>query len=146
MTSRWLLPGWIVIALALAGCADEDLLSIPVGETELRDASEFNRSVAAAAAAGEEWPDDPLEVARRFQGRTLAQQSVWALDGRGESPSRYHVTGIAQGFTDDSVRGERFDLVVERANGTSWRIVRARVSWRCWPDRGHSTFDVEPCS
>jgi hypothetical protein len=145
--------GLLTLALVLAGCSGSssgvqsgaELLSVSVTASEPRAAEEFNHTVAQAGAAGETWPGDPGMVVRRFAELGSERSSVTVLSGSGEHSSRYEVIAISDGFTDDSVRGRRYDLKLERNPVGSWRITEARVSWRCWPGRGHDTFGTEPC-
>jgi hypothetical protein len=149
---RLLATPWLL--LALTGCplspaaaqTAADLLSVPVASSEARDYAEFNATIERAVADGESWPQDPLLVARRFAGWGVDRLGIWTIEGAGERPSRYEIVAIADGFHDDSVRGERLEISLERSADETWRITAARVSWRCWPDRGHDSFAVEPCT
>jgi hypothetical protein len=96
-------------------------------------------------AAGESWPADAVAVARRFADWGVERTAVWVMEGDGERPSRYTVVAILDRLLDDSVRGERLDLVLELHQDESWRITQARASRRCWPDRGHESFGTDPC-
>lgn len=122
-----------------------DLLSVRAGSSEPLPHDAFNETVAKAKAAGETWVSDPIMVVRRFADWGGERQGVWVVSGTGERPSRYEVVAIADGFLDDSVRGERLDVSLEMASDQSWRIAGARVSWRCWPGRGHETYSTDPC-
>jgi hypothetical protein len=122
------------------------LFAVPVSATEPRDFAAFNNRVAEAVAQGKEWPGDPAMVVRQFAGWRSERLGALALEGSGERPSRYEVVAIADGFLDDSVRGERFDLSLERVADETWRVTAAKASWRCWPERGHEDFGTVPCS
>ena len=149
----WLAASWLLLALtgwpfspSEAQSAADLLLSVPVASSEPRDYAEFNATIARAVANGEPWPQDPVAVARRFAGWGVERLAIWTIEGAGERPSRYEIRAIADGFHDDSVRGERLEISLERSADETWRITAARVSWRCWPDRGHESFAIEPCS
>jgi hypothetical protein len=141
------------LAALLAACADApteppsgaELLSAAVRSTEARDAAAFNRRTAEEAAAGAAWTRDPLLVARAFTG-SPGRSEAWHVDGRGEFPSAYTVVAVFDGFSDDSVRGERHDIVLRREPDETWRIARARIGWRCWRGRGQRTYSAERCS
>jgi hypothetical protein len=140
-------------AVLLAACADTaadtqgqaDLLSLPVASTQARDASAFNARVAQAAAARETWPQDRLSVARAFV-EGWGRSEVWRLEGQGESPGAYAVTVVFDGFTDDSVRGERHDFTLRREADETWRVADAKVSRRCWRGRHQQDYAADRCS
>jgi hypothetical protein len=143
----------LALVLVIAGCSGAssgvqtgaDLLSVPVSSSETRAYEDFNKTVVQARAAGETWAADPGMVARRFIEFGAERSSVMVLKGSGEHSSRYEVIAVADGFTDDSVRGRRLDITLERNPDESWRITNARASWRCWPGRGHDDFGTTPC-
>jgi hypothetical protein len=82
---------------------------------------------------------------QRFSKWSSAQSGIWMLTGLGEHPSRYQITVVTDGLPDDSVRGKRLDVSLERDSQSPWHITDAKVSWRCWPGRGHETFSTRPC-
>jgi hypothetical protein len=70
--------------------------------------------------------------------------SINILDG--EALTVYIVTLIFDNIPDDdSISGYRYDLKLEKNVNGSLRIIEAKESWRCWLDRGHREFSVEPC-
>jgi hypothetical protein len=142
----------LVFSGAIGGCSHPapvaktvDLLSVRVASSERQDVSEFNQTAARAAAAGESWPRDPILVVRRFARWGSEQSGIWVMDGGGVRPGRYQIVAIADGLPDDSVRGKRLDLSLERTRESLWQITAAKLSWRCWPERGHESFSSEPC-
>lgn len=143
----------LAAAFALGSCSRSsselqtgaDLLAVAVKSSEARPHAEFNGAMAKAAAAGETWTRDPAIVARRFGEFGTERSGVLVLKGSGEHSSRYDIIAVADGFTDDSVRGRRLDIKLESNGDESWRVTEARVSWRCWPERGHQTFGTEAC-
>jgi hypothetical protein len=143
----------VCCAAALAGCGIRvpaeseraaELLAVPVESTKPLPIVEFNEKSAAAMAAGQTWPRDPLAVTSQLTG-AAGRTAVWAIRGLGEHPTRYDITAIADGFTDDSVSGERFDMTVELGPDGAWSVTAAQVSWRCWPGRGHEDFSTARC-
>lgn len=121
------------------------LLQMKASSSKARAVEDYNRSVSTAASSGEEWPRDALLVARRFSSWHSERVSAWQMEGKGERPSLYHIVGIADGFLDDSVRGERLELVLERGADEVWQVTSAEASIRCWPERGHTGYGSEPC-
>jgi hypothetical protein len=150
--SAWCRLVIIAFLPALTGCLSPssnastpaDLLSLTVHSSQARAYAGFNETVAQAMAAGETWPGDPIVVVRRFADWGGERMGVWMIEGSGERPSRYKIVAIADGFPNDSVRGERVEVLLERSPDGSWRITDARVSWRCW--RGNTdSFATEAC-
>jgi hypothetical protein len=143
-------PGQTV---APAGCSNRssatgdaaELLSIQVDSSQQQEFSDFNRTIPQALAAGEAWPSDPVSLVHRFARWSSERLGVWVVNGTGERPSRYRIVVITDGLPDDSVRGKRLDVSLERGSETSWRITDAKASWRCWPGRGHEVFSSQPC-
>jgi hypothetical protein len=122
-----------------------DLLRLPVSSQREKPFADFNRTAAEAASRGEDWPQDPVLFARRFSGRHSERIGAWSMEGTGERPSRYRLVVISDGFLDDSVRGERLEMLLVRSAGEYWQVGEARSSVRCWEDRGHQDFSGEPC-
>lgn len=53
-------------------------------------------------------------------------------------------TATLDGLLDDSVRAERYVLVLDRQND-AWRLRSARWTQRCQLNRGHQDFSAELC-
>ena len=45
---------------------------------------------------------------------------------------------------DDSTSSYRYDIQLKENSG-NFEIIKLEESWRCWPDRGHRYFGVDPC-
>ncbi len=123
-----------------------ELLSLQVTSSEQVEFSAFNETLAMAGSKGEPWARDPVDIVRRFVHWGRGQEAVLLFKGEGESPSRYEFVAISNGFHDDSVRGERFDITLEADSRQTWRVTSATTSWRCWPGRGHQSYGTQPCS
>jgi hypothetical protein len=123
-----------------------NLLSLRVNSSQPRDYASFNEAVAKAMVAGESWAGDPIMVVRKFAKWGNVREAVWVIQGRGEFPSQYEILAIADGFHDDSIRGERFAISLKINPDRSWFITAAQVTWRCWPGRGHEYYGTDVCS
>ena len=125
-------PG-VLLPWTYQGIAPRD---VSVESFVLVDADEMNAAAAAATEAGEAWPLDPIEVARRFAepwgGRYT---SIEKSDEPSESPKATTVTVVRGGFLDDSVWGDWNQLLLLRRSDGTWHIDEARRAWRCY--RGH---------
>jgi hypothetical protein len=88
----------------------------------------------------------PVVAATRFlrlDRATAGETSVVVRTaGEGEGPATVTVT--LDRLLDDSVRAQRFVLVL-RQEGGGWRLESAASAQRCQPNRGHQGFSPEPC-
>ena len=62
-----------------------------------------------------------------------------------EDDSKLTVVITDDGYLDDSVRGKRTTLVVERGADGIWNIKSSAEAWRCYEGRGHTDFSTDPC-
>lgn len=80
--------------------------------------------------------DIALAVAGPFEGST---QHVIQVNQGSEAPSASRVTVLRDGLLDDSIRGERWEVRLERTSAGVWTIKDVQRSWRCrrgaQPDR-----------
>lgn len=122
----------------------DDLLGLPVHSSMPLDATAFNGELKAAYAQGAAWADDPVQLLARFLPQTFGRQTVWSLEGEGEHLQRVQATIVVDGFSDDSVRGERYDVTLQALGSGGWKIAVASTSRRCW--RGPiDSYSSDPC-
>ena len=76
--------------------------------------------------------------------RTAAATTTIAAHATEEGSGPTTVTVMLDRLPDDSVRGQRFELVFTQQEG-EWRLATATTEQRCWPSRGHQDFSTEPC-
>jgi hypothetical protein len=96
----------------------------------------------ARASRGGDPIDIALAVAGRFEGAT--QQVIQVNEGA-DAPMTSRVTVLRDGLLDDSVRGERWDVVLARTDVGTWRITDVRRAWRCWRGAKSRQFATDPC-
>ncbi len=126
--------------------ADKDLFAVPVISDEEMDTKRFRRLVSEAEVGNEPWVKDALQVAMRFIGPFEGrQQFVMREVANAECADKTTVLVIEDGYLDDSIRGSRYQVILEKDMRGVWYVVSARKAWRCWPDRGHGEFSTEPC-
>ncbi len=103
----------------------------------------FDGSVAAAAASGEVWPSDPLQVTLTLiTPWDAAQLDVRRRDSAPEG-ARYSVVSVeAGGFLDDAVAGYRRVVVLERLESGRWRVIAITDAMRC--GRGEASWVGPP--
>ena len=140
-------------ALPLAGCGDDDGAGTtpavewdgpPVPDaTGGLDVEAFNEFLAEHPESGR----GPVAAATTFvrlDDASAAAKTVTAQTG-GEGAGPTTVTVTLDGLFDDSVRAQRFVLVLAQGDDGSWRLDSAEATQRCHEGRGHQTFSAEPC-
>lgn len=120
-----------------------ELLSLDVKSSTPIEFSVLNKMLANSREA---WAKDPLTIIRRLTNLGRDREAVIAFQGPGEYPTYYKFVAISNGYLDDSIQGERYDIELEQDASQNWRIISAAKSWRCWPERGHENYSIEPCS
>ena len=100
------------------------------------------REASARAALGNDPLDIALEIAGKFEGST---QSIFQVYDRSESPQASRITVLRDGLMDDAVRGERWDIALEKTAKNVWRIKEVRRSWRCWRGEQTNRFASKLC-
>lgn len=80
-------------------------------------------------------PEEPEE-----EGEAYREESTIPSESAEEKVLLFTTTGLA----DDSVRGIRYRLEFERADG-QWRLRWVGQQVTCWPERGHEDWSTAPC-
>jgi hypothetical protein len=140
-----------VSLVLLAGCGGDETPAPaswdgPPRPTEDGDVAVdgFNAYAETIEAA---WRRSPLLTVVEFLALEEPEASTTSLVLR-QTPERFDdavVTATTDGLLDDSVRGQRYVLELERQDGV-WRLLSARVAWRCQAGRGQQDFAPELCS
>lgn len=94
-----------------------------------------------------EYAGSPVTAATEFLrlDRTGAATTSLVARREGEQASPARVTVTLDRLLDDSVRAQRYDLVLDLAGEDTWKLVSGVATQRCWPGRGHQTFSTDPC-
>jgi len=100
------------------------------------------REASDRAALGSDPLDVALEVVGKFEGST---QSIFQVYDRSESPQASRITVLRDGLMDDAVRGERWDIALEKTAKNVWRIKEVHRSWRCWRGEQTNRFASKLC-
>lgn len=144
-----------------AALAQSDPASLPVNATEDVAVDRVNGGLDGAGTAN--WLANPLYIVdyavRSFGDSALDApfMSIVRQDDFPDGPTQTTFTILLDGFLDDSLRGERYEIVLvplemdEPLQGTettrSWRLQSANKSWRCRAGRGESeAYHTTPCS
>lgn len=139
-----MLPALLLLFLPAAPAAAQSrpaLADVPVASSRTVPAAEYKpASVLAARGA------TPVEIALRAAGRFegVTQQIVQVNEGV-EGPTASRVVVIRDGLLDDSVRGVRWDITLERTKTGAWKIGEAKRAWRCRRGAETEQFVAGPC-
>jgi hypothetical protein len=137
----------LLLAAALCapvvGAADArlSLAEVPVADTKLVAPVAYSKASALAARGGAAL-DIALAIAGEFAGST---QHIIQVNEGSEAPSASHITVVRDGLLDDSVRGERWDIVLERTGAGRWRIAEVKRAWRCRRGEPTDRFATRLC-
>jgi hypothetical protein len=55
------------------------------------------------------------------------------------------VTVIRDGLLDDAIRGERWDIALDRTPSGAWTISEVKKAWRCRRGQQPDEFDTMSC-
>ena len=133
----------VVCAAAPAAGADQpaSALDAAVANTKLVAPANY-QGASASAAAGAPALDIALQITGSFEG---AAQQITQLNEGSEAPSATRVTVVRDGLPDDSIRAQRWDILLERAAGGGWTIREVKEAWLCWRGGSQDRFAADPC-
>ncbi|WP_262031777.1 hypothetical protein [Microvirga sp. Mcv34] len=117
------------------------LPDVPVAAMESVAPDAYGR-VSSLAAGGASPLDIALAIAGSFDGAT---QHIVQMNEGGEVPSSARILVLRDGLRDDSVRGERWDIVLGRSDAGAWSIRDVKRSWRCWRGASTDRFSAQRC-
>ena len=118
-----------MLALGAAAEPSGRLLDRP-GVGAVRVAPARDAVAAEMAVRGAEPIQVALAAAGRFEG--TIQQAV-QTDDRSARPSASHVTIVRDGWLDNAIRAERWDIVLTRSTNGSCQITEVCRAWLCRP-------------
>lgn len=125
------------------GAADPPLplADLPVVDMQRVESAEYE--AASDFAAGGNAPIDiVLKIVGAFDGST--QHIIQENEGK-EAPSVSRITVLRDGLMDDSVRGVRWDIALEKTADNVWKIMEVWRSWRCWRGEKTNMFTSNLC-
>jgi uncharacterized protein len=125
------------------GAADSplSLADLPVVDMERVDPAEY-KAASDFAASGNAPLNIVLKIVGAFQGST---QLIIQENEAKEAPSVSRITVLRDGLMDDSVRGVRWDIALEKSAENVWKIMEVRRSWRCWRGEKTNMFTSKLC-
>ena len=140
------------ISLTAATAIGGNLLQSLSGQKPLSwqrlDADSLNARIERALATGEDWPQNPVEIALQLFGENLEelQSAIVEMEkNRPEGADAATVNYIRDGFLDDSVRGDWHQVELQRLTDGTWRVRNARTAHRCWRSLNTVAYRSSPC-
>ena len=131
----------VVVSFAAGAAPPASLADLAVASMKVASPVEY-REASSFAARGNAPIDIALKVAGKFEG---SMQHIIQVNEGGEAPSASRVTIIRDGLLDDSVRGERWDIALERRSPGIWEIKEVKRAWRCWRGEEPERFAAVRC-
>jgi len=117
------------------------LIELPVADMTIVAPGRYSVASVLAANGG-----SPMEIALQAAGRfDGATQVVVQSNNVPDAPSRSQVTVVRDGLVDDAVRGERWDIELERSAAGTWHIRSVKRAWLCRRGAHLDRFATVPC-
>ena len=143
---------FIFVVLLLSACSaaanslPELLQSAPESWATV-DVDELNARVGEAVAADEAWPRSPLLLVLHLIGGDMDTRSlvIEELKNRSEGADATKIVCIRDGFLDDSIRGDWWEMDLRRMPDGTWRVSESRIAIRCWRSENTSAYQEKPC-
>lgn len=140
--TRWIvLAAALVAATALAADRRGSLAEVKVTGMQTVAGAQYAEASALASRGG-----TPLEIALAivgpFEGAT---QHIIQVNQGSEAPTASRLTVMRDGLLDDSVRGERWEITLERTAAGGWKIGEVKRAWRCRRGAQTERFAAERC-
>ena len=133
--------------------ASHHLLLIPIKGSSLIDHQDFDNRLTQIThklqtTDNSNEVDNPLFIISQIWSEPYSRNTVASIEKTtGDSFDTYTAILIFDGIPDDdSVSGYRYDIKLKKDAKGVWQVTEARKSWRCWQDRGHRYFGIEPCA
>ena len=164
---KLILSSLIVLPIIISGCVSvneiqqqpkDDVFHPTVTSSRDVDTREWNRKISKGVADGESWAMSPITIAHKliFAGETELSNLQYVIqksdggDTGDEILENYTVTFVRDGFLDDAVRGDWYEIQftfvrgIESDKMNMWWVLSAKEAWRCRrPDTG--VYQNEVC-
>ena len=117
------------------------LADLPVVDMERVDPVKY-KTASELAARGSAPLDIALKIVGAFEGAT---QHIIQINAGSEAPSASRLTVLRDRLMDDSIRGARWDITLEKTEAGVWHIKAVMRAWRCWRGGQMDRFATAPC-
>jgi hypothetical protein len=140
--TRWIvLSAALFAATGLAADRRSSLLDVKVAGMQRIAATEYAEASALASRGGA-----PLAIALAIVGpfEGVTQHLIQVNQGS-EAPTASRLTVVRDGLLDDSVRGERWEIALEKTAAGGWTISEVKRAWRCRRGAQTHSFAASRC-
>lgn len=118
-----------------------DLARLPVKDMTTVPVAQYVAASAVAARGGA-----PIEIALAVAGGFEGViQHVIQRNSSSEAPAASGVAILRDGLLDDAIRGERWEIALERTSTGMWRIKEVKRAWRCRRGADPDRFTATRC-
>lgn len=110
------------------------------GNYEIIDVKAFNQKIAQVDGTAK-------DIMRMYYPKEVEGEEgnqIITLKERNLANGQVEVELIHDNILDDSVRGEKYLMVLKKENNR-WQVLSLKRSWRCWAGRGHEDWGIELC-
>jgi hypothetical protein len=141
-------PGAYIFSIGIDGGPRQgDLEESPEVGLKQEDIAATNKMISEAAAKNEAWTKSAEQVALKIAGEfsETSERAINVKADSAEDPDRLTITVTDDGYLDDSVRGMKQIMIMERDRYGVWKLTSYSKGWRCWSGRGHDDYSAKPC-
>ena len=116
----------------------------------IEDPTEFNQQLVTELTGADTsiWQVQPISLTLRYlngiPGNSHITQEI-PLGENPEFPSRILITVIQDGYQDDSLRGEWFELMFQRNSNEIWQIETVKRAFLCHRGTNITSFQQDLC-
>lgn len=140
--TQWIaLSAALIAATALAADRRGSLADVKVTGMQKVAATQYAEASELALRSGTPL-DIALAIVGPFEGAT---QHIIQVNQGSEAPTASRLTVLRDGLLDDSVRGERWEIALERTTAGGWKIGDVKRAWRCRRGGQTDRFAAERC-
>ncbi|MDR2009603.1 MAG: hypothetical protein LBQ22_03895 [Bacteroidales bacterium] len=105
------------------------------------DATSFNKEISNRTDI--KTPDELIRL-YHIENENSEGTRKFSIETEVIEENYYKITLIHEGVPDDSVSAVKIIMKAKR-NGCKWTVTEIKKTWKCWKERGHADWGIEPC-
>ena len=121
-----------LLLLFLASCSES---------FKILDPKIFNRQIAGRTDI--KTPEELIKLYFNWPANEGTPQLSVQTEELGNN--NYRITLIHSHMDDDSESAEKY-VMTAHLTGLTWVVDEIKMNWKCWDDRGHTSWGTAPCS
>jgi hypothetical protein len=126
-----LVCSFVIIFSVFNGCGED---------TILQDVSAFNKIIEGNTEM--KTPEDVMKAYYRYLRNE--EQSGYTLTAEKLPRHRFLVTMIRENMRNDSMKEEKFTMMVEKKD-KEWKVITVERNWKCYSESGHTDWGTQLC-